>query len=349
MDVLPEDLGEAWHLEITRRRAGGREEPRALTRLEKRWVDGQGLSEPIARASARGGASGAASAVAIALGASFVLAQLLHPILPVGADVLAGLAAGAGVGGAALLNLPRASVRRLHAAPVTDTELVQLLKTVAAPPPAVRVDPVTDFITKLLGVSTTPLAPREVGPEEAFLTLVRELSRMEGIPAENQAALRETLRSIGNAVGALPEIQLPEVDPAELIAEARYILRRAEGEYDQIVEASLVRQARALVDQSKAVERTVTLARRTRVLRRELMRQIDSLRAALPSLTRTAAVASEANAHFGAVQRVAESVRGVAREAESVADAREELAVTLDPSWRASGEAAQILRLGRNG
>lgn len=356
MKLLPGDLGETWHLALTRRRAGQKGPSRPLNALERHWTQDQNLSEPVAEASVKASEGAIAGAIALVPLAAITAQSLLAPVLPGIADTLVAVGLGLATGAAGLVHLPRLSVRHLHETPVTDKELGQLLRAVAGPTspnlgvfePLAALDPIADFVTKLLGVATAPPPPREVGPEEAFLTLARALLRLEGLNAENEAALRDTVRTIGDAVSALPDIPLPEIDPADLVAEARYILRRAEIEHDRVVEASLVRQARALVDQSKAVERTLTLARRTRVLRRELLTQIESLRAALPSLTRAAQVAAGSTAAYGSFQQVADGVRGVAREAASVADAREELAVTLDPTWsRTSSEAAQIQRLGR--
>lgn len=348
MKILPADLGETWHLALTRRRTGGKATGRPLNALERRWVRDQNLSEPVAEASVKAADGAVAGAVALVPLAAVVAKAFLDPLLPGFADSVAAAGIGLAAGAAGILTLGPMAIRGLHETPVSDKELVQMLRAVAGPSPSYVVDPISDFVSKLLGVATAPPPPREIGPEEAFLHLAREIVALDGLAPDAETALRETLRTIGDAVSALPDIAVPEVDPAELVAEARYILRRAEAERDRVVEASLVRQARALVDQSKAVERTLTLARRTRVLRRELLTQIDSLRASLPSLTRAARVAADSTATYGAFQMAADGVRNVAREAVSVADAREELAVSLDPTWtRASSEAAQIQRLGR--
>ena len=96
-----------------------------------------------------------------------------------------------------------------------------------------------------------------------------------------------------------------------------------------------------------AVVELVKLARRTGVLRQEVRAQVEALRAALPTLARTAEAASGLGA--GRFTTLAEQVRGVAREAASVAAAQEELAQAVGayPSVRVAEEAPNIQRLGR--
>jgi len=69
-------------------------------------------------------------------------------------------------------------------------------------------------------------------------------------------------------------------------------------------------------------------ARRVRALRQELRAQIDALRTALPAFgQRTPAAASAAAARVDVTgfARLSESIRNVAREANAVAEAEEEL------------------------
>ncbi len=208
-------------------------------------------------------------------------------------------------------------------------------------------DPVSDWLSSLLGVrpEPKPQSKQEASLEDAFLGLVETLLETQNIP--DQDSVRATVRAIGDAMGALPEPRTPDMDPAQLLGKARQVLRQAAVEPDRVVEASLVRQARALVDQSQALERSLTVARRTTVLRRELRLQIESLQASLASWARHGGVSPE-EAHT-AVELSARVVEGIAKEARSVADARLELADALDPKWRSMGspEADATIRAGR--
>ena len=206
-------------------------------------------------------------------------------------------------------------------------------------------DPLSDWLSSLLGTRSEPKPTKEPSVEESFLRLVETL--LEFPPGQDDDKLRETLRSVGDALGALPEPRTPDVDPAALIARARQVLRQAATESDHVVEASLVRQARALVDQSQSLERSLTVARRTTVLRRELRLQIDTLAQALENRPRSGA-SSAMDAH-AAVEMSARVVAGIAQEARAVQDAREELADTLDPRWRQMGSQAQAPQRQRSG
>jgi len=209
-------------------------------------------------------------------------------------------------------------------------------------------DPISDWLSSLLGVrpEPKPQTKQEVSLEDAFLALVETLLETENVPDED--SVRSTVRAIGDAMGSLPEPRTPDVDPAALLGRARQVLRQAANEPDRVVEASLLRQARALVDQSQSLERSLTVARRTSVLRRELRLQIESLQASLASWARHGGV-SPTEAHM-AVELSARVVEGIAKEARSVGDAREELADTLDPKWRSMGstETGQSIRTGRH-
>lgn len=208
--------------------------------------------------------------------------------------------------------------------------------------------PLSEWLSSMLGVRSEPKpqGKQEASLEDAFLGLVETLLETENVPDE--VSVRATVQAIGDAMGALPEPRTPDMDPAQLLGRARQVLRQAAVEPDRVVEASLVRQARALVDQSQALERSLTVARRTTVLRRELRLQIESLQASLASWARHGGVSPE-EAHT-AVELSARVVEGIAKEARSVADARLELADALDPKWRSMGssETGQTIRTGRH-
>ena len=169
-----------------------------------------------------------------------------------------------------------------------------------------------------------PEIPDEL--EQGFLSLVRECLRYETIPDAIQDELRSTLRSLGDAISALPPVSEQEVggtlEAMDLRGDAQLLLARAERETDPVVSGSLRRQADALYERSRSAEHAGRVSRRTRALRDELRAQIDALRAALPQFGKAAQTVSADTRNFA---RLAESVRGVAREAVAVADAQMEL------------------------
>ncbi len=113
----------------------------------------------------------------------------------------------------------------------------------------------------------------------------------------------------------------------------------AASERDAVAQASLERQADAVQRRADAWERAATLMRRASVLRREMMAQTEALRAGL------------AGFHSGATDivgltNVAETARGVAAEASSVSEAREELDAAITRTAIQTDKAAPLQQTG---
>jgi hypothetical protein len=106
--------------------------------------------------------------------------------------------------------------------------------------------------------------------------------------------------------------------------EAAQLRTRANEETDEVTAASLSRQAEARERSADAAERSSLVLRRTAALRDELAAQTEALRLGLAALYSGAGDAAD-------LSHLAATVRGVADEANAVADARAELD-TLAPS-----------------
>lgn len=231
--------------------------------------------------------------------------------------------------------------RHLVSHSVSTDELEALRKPVERPPS------LGQQVFALLLNQTLPTSTDET-LEDAFLALAGDVLRLETGSAEAESEARSALKALGDAVSDLPAPSaLPDVDIADLLADAEILLMRARRERDPVIAGSLERQAEATVRRARALTDAMKLARRTGVLRQEVRSQVEALRAALPTLARTASTASGLGA--GRFTTLAEQVRGVAREAASVAAAQEELAVAVGayPSVPQAEETPNIQRLGR--
>ena len=255
-----------------------------------------------------------------------------------------GLIIGPGLLTATMLFVPqmaRSRERRLRESKLSAAELEALKKPVTHPPS------LGQQVFALLLNQTLP-TPTDDSLEGAYLTLAQDVLRLETSSEEAASEARSALKALGDAVGDLPApAALPDVDIADLLADAEILLMRARRERDPVIAGSLERQAEATVRRARALTDALKLARRTGVLRQEVRAQVEALRAALPTLARTAEAASGLGA--GRFTTLAEQVRGVAREAASVAAAQEELAQAVGayPSVRVVEEAPNIQRLGR--
>ena len=314
MDIYPQDLGSRWHLALARKRAaalpphrgrgplrgGGDEDGAAVSapergrvgRLGRWWSGGAGLDRSTAATGiAALGDRPRRAATLLALH-SLGMAGAAVATLFVGPDAfpatamlsLTALASGAG---SALL--PRWWFRRVHNRPLGAGE-----------------------VDDLFAMTQDEL-------ERTYLTLVREVAR-QSVPAEAGEALRASLRALGEAIHRLPPgtTTAAAADTAALRREAAQVRNEARSDADPVTAASLERQAEALERRAEALARSNTLVRRGAVLRREMVAQIEALRAGLIGFDAGATDTS-------GLAFLAESARDVAAEAASVAAAREEL------------------------
>jgi hypothetical protein len=257
------------------------------------------------------------------------------------------MAGGAAWGG--WYGLPRRTMKHLHQTPLTTAEIDSLSRTLLGEsarslPERIAVAAAERFNT-----------PLQTADEliNAYLTLVAEVIQLEGASARVEDDLRRMLKSLGETMATLPpNPAIPMVDTGRLVAEAEAIFERAKAESDRVIAASLTRQAESLVQQATGAQNAFKIARRTGVLRQELLTQIQTVRSSLPALSRTAVVEGQAG-QLGRFAAVADSVADVAREAAALADAQEELAQSYPeaypyPSVRttAEEELRQTLRAG---
>ena len=270
------------------------------------------------------------------LGAALVGAGLIahEPGLVIGPAAIAAATLGVSQG-------RQAWRKRRRAAPLSAEELEALKK------PATHLPSLGQQVFALLLNQTLP-TPTDDSLEGAYLTLAQDVMKLDVRSEDAASEARSALKALGDAAGDLPApAALPDVDIADLLADAEIFLMRARREKDPVIAGSLERQAEATVRRARALTDAIKLARRTIVLRQEVRAQVEALRAALPALARTAETASGLGA--GRFTQLAEQVKGVAREAASVAAAQEELAQAVGayPSVRVAEEAPNIQRLGR--
>ena len=357
MNLRPSDLGPALHRELVLGRARTKGDGAPVAGIGAYWTRWSDVSRdvtdsafPIARRSAR-------KVVSLAV----VVGAVAYAIDPRGIDLLPGAwfaASGAtAFGGAGLALWPRRAARRAIDAPPTPKELEKMLRRRARARSG-NTDPLEAFVDafgtggtgsaakdllaealgQLLGTRPARPAPPQRTPEEAFLELARDASGDGAF--RDPDSLRDAIAALGKALHAIPALDPPGVEAGDLVVEAQVLLRRAANESDPVVEASLMRQARALIDRSKAVEQADALAKRTRVLRGELLARIDSLRSLLPGLRET-------GAREGAdtvLHTASEHVRTLEQEGRHLADARRELAEALQ--GLASNDLPATLRVG---
>ena len=178
-------------------------------------------------------------------------------------------------------------------------------------------------LNRLLGLRDEPVAVETL--EGDYFDLILAAIRLPLPEAAVDGEIRAALRQIGEAVASIQRSTLEEdrADAADLIGDAEMLAGRARREADVVVAGSLLRQAQAKLAQARMVEKNVTLRRRTRALSAELRAQIAAAQSTLRNLSSRGVASAESNGSFRAI---AASVRTLATEANSVADAREELA-----------------------
>jgi hypothetical protein len=336
MEIQPADLGAERNLALIERRAvayaattrhgrrgrmlralssPGAGEPR-LGLLGRFWARGTGLDDKDAVEAMRRMGSATTSMVAGMIGASSAIA---FPAIVAGMNGHPGVALVFGAMWAAMasvgLIMPRALLHRWHKTPVTPHE-----------------------IDEMLGESHDEL-------ERSYLALVRDALRQEGVTAEAADDVRNSIRALGEAIDRLPPVTTTTAaDVATLRREAGLLRTKADAETDAVVGASLSRQAEARERSANAAEKSSLLLRRTAALRDELSAQTESLRLGLVALYSGAGDVAD-------LSHLAATVRGVADEANAVADARAELDSPVVPlkGYAASPavEAARVQELGR--
>lgn len=312
MELKPEDLGKTLGAAVVRQR-GGTTDPQA----ERRQTLQTG---------------GVAAATGVGLGI-------------INNQPLVGLLMGAISGTATILLMPRLRKKQLYETPVSESELARLRPQRTQT--TMVVPSVLDTIFSTLLGQPLPQAPQKNTLEDAYFELLTEVQNLTVAQAEAEAELRETIRTLSDAVAALPATAPVDADEIrDLVADADGLLYRSKHEPDQIVAESLHRQAEAAIRRARGLQNAAKLARRTQILREEVYRQIGALRASLPAYTQaTQSVAT------GRIQELADSVTRVAQDAASVVAAQEELVQTLAPEWRVrttvEETTTQIQRLGR--
>ncbi|MFM7323241.1 MAG: hypothetical protein ACKO5K_17225 [Armatimonadota bacterium] len=343
MNLRPSDLGPALHRELLLKRARAKGDGRPAMGLRKAWT--RMAEHPESVTDAAGDVAGRSAAKVVSL--SLAAGVLLFAIDPRGVAVLPGASlAVAGTSAVLALGLgilPRRAARRAIEAEVTRKEIEALLRRRVRQRTG-RTDSIESFVdamgsdgagsaakdlladalASLFGAKAPRPAPAQRSPEEAFLELARDV--IAGGSPRDPEGVRDTVATLGKALAAIPHLEPPSVEAGDLVVEAQVLLRRSAAESDPVVEASLVRRARALLDRSAAVERAAALAKRTQALRGELLARIDGLRTLLPTL-RDSGGMDRADV---SLTHSVDQVRTLEREGRSLADARRELAELLD-------------------
>jgi hypothetical protein len=348
MQIQPQDLGARWHVAVVRYRALGTARinlPPRVGFLGRIWSWGSDVPEDVAAATLplmidQTGPLVAGFGTGVGLISLAVI--LLSAFQPDIALPTAGVAGALLYGG--IVAVPRRSFRRLHDRPVRHEEIEALKGGKSKFGEGLVKRPSRGPIMKLFQ-SMKGSAARRPGDEleNEFLTFVQDALTIQGISPTAEAEVRRVLRTIGETVAALPPADAPENEEVgDVLGDAEMLAARARREPDQIVADSLLRQADANVARARAMENNRKLRRRTQVLREEMLTQIRAVRSLLPSLVSDAATAAT---DFGRFATLAASVQSIASEANSVADAREELAVTLRPYTAAPQPEREPARL----
>ncbi len=360
MTLRPSDLGPALHRELLMRRARAKGDGRPATGLRKVWTRTPDHPESVTDAAGDIAGRSAAKVVSFAI----LIGVTTFAIDPRGIAALPGPAFAIVLAGVALViglgTLPRRAALRAIEGQVTRKEIETLLgrrvrqrtghtDSVEAFMDAIGSDGagsaakdlLAETLTAWFGTRSPRPAPTQRTPEEAFLELARDL--IVGGPPRDPEGVRETVATLGQALAAIPNLDPPQVDAGDLVVEAQVLLRRSATESDPVVEASLVRRARALLDRSAAVERTAALAKRTHALRGELLARIDGFRTLVPTLRDSGAM----DRADGSLAASADQIRILEQEGRSLADARRELADLLGSVHAAeTASAPEVLSQG---
>lgn len=318
MNVFPQDLGRRWHVALVAARtprprgqglgplftpnaaAPPRRDDKTPGPLARFWSGGTNLGAEAASDGLAGMAVRTRPLIGLGIG-TLLYAGMAGVLAATGQPETAVIITGASAFmGSLCLLMPRWLFGRVHNTALVSREIETLL-------PTARDD-----------------------LDRAFLTLVGDVVRQSpsAMPLAAQTEVRSALSALGEAIEQMPALaganDLPDV--GALRNEAACVRAEAEREPDAVAQASLVRQADALVRRADALFRAATLTRRTQVLRRELIAQTEALRAGL------AGFSTNGGGDVSGLAGLAETVRGVALEASSVADARAELDASDAPA-----------------
>jgi hypothetical protein len=348
MQLTPHDLGTKWHIAVVRYRALGTARlhtPPQIGRLGRLWAQGLNLSEEITAATLPMVAD---STMPLVNGLGTAIVLVTTAILLITQPSLLGVAAllTAALFGlyACIFLLPRRKFHALHNAPLRWDEL-EAMKGRDRKAGEGRIElsnrPLMRLFQSIRGTGTKP---KEEELERVFLGMVQDALPLSNLSPTAETEVKRVIRALGEGIAAVPAIEADAEDVADVLADAEMLAARATREGDKIVADSLLRQADANVSRARAMENNRRLARRTRILREELTSQVRAVRSLLPHLGSDAATAST---DFGRFATLSADVQGIANEAASVADAREELAQALRPYQTTIDETPAYVRLGQ--
>lgn len=336
MQISPRELGTRWHIAVVRLRALGT--ARITThphvgRLGRLWIKGMRhdpdvLAATLPMMADHTGPLVAGMGTLIPLGGA--TAVFLFGIEPsVAGATIAAVATGLY---GSLVAIPRRNFRRLHDKPITWEEIEALKGTIVGKD-ELKERPARGPIMKMFQ-NLKGTAPRRQGDqlEREYLSLVQDALTIQGLSGAAEVEVKRVLQSVGDAVGALPPAKTSDEEAADVAGDAEMLAARALREGDAVIAASLLRQADANLARARAIENNKILARRTHILRDEMIAQVRAVRSLLPALASDAATAAT---DFGRFASVSASVQSIASEAVSVEDARAELARELFPEMYA--------------
>jgi hypothetical protein len=308
MEIYPQNLGERNHIEIVRRRSakGLGSNPDSLVNkpikpklgfLGKYWARGMNLTEPQTTI-----AASASSSITQGYGTLVGLLGGLN-CLAVGFSVgnamqnsalgwLAYLAGTASILALGFGPIAKHAFRKVHSA-ITQHEIEEMI------------------------------AKCQDDLRRAYLQLVRDATLVP-IPDPPAETVRAALEALGESIEGLPAVISAPIDNNALRQEAVELRQKATTESDTITAESLVRQADSLEQRIETSERSAIIAKRSSVLRDEIFAKIAALREAI-------AAQQTGLVDVTTLAELSESARHVAREAQSTASAKDELARYLTP------------------
>lgn len=170
--------------------------------------------------------------------------------------------------------------------------------------------------------------------ERDYLALVRE-TISQPVPEAAEADVRAAIQALGQAVDALPQVDLAPVDTDALRAEAAALRTQALQEHDRIISDSRENRADALERRANAADRSVQYARRITALQEEIAAQIAATRQDLSAFHADGGGAGVNSASFA---HLADAGKRIASVAVSAAAARAELDAPLSADLREAQE-----------
>ena len=322
MNLYPQDLREDLHVDVLWHRSGLITQIPALIKrpettphlgiLGRTWVRKLPVSQ-----------KQAAMAMPLAAGSAIVLAWGFQIVLSLIAFIVAGVLGGTGAVSAleawglvaltvtaitylSFVVWPRAAIRKLYKKPLSVREMENS------------------------GSKTT------TGLPSSYLSLV-QTAILQPVPAEAQDDVRAAIRSLGEAIDALPLVESPNSDSEALRQEASALRAEAMTETDTIVAESLGHQSEALLRRAEAADRSGLYFRRIATLRREIGAQIAAVQEDLSTFNS----ADGALIDRAALSHLSEGARRVAAISISAASARAELDSYQLPRIRQTALAAE--------